>query len=310
MSLVDQLFPQDQLEELGNRWHEDEPSSKRRKIAASVDGSSASGLALFASCQGWDVWPTSDEDSTPRVRRAQSASQPRTSTVRQAATAKAKAKARSNSCFPSFIEDSLLQNYLRQAHPKDRLRYSSKSETDTAVHDAQFTPGENSPGVKEESTSSPGSLIADTSSPASTESCPSPVAICDQFRSGPFGHIFAGLRCTDVERDMVEDLLKPMTSFSGTPEDDQTAVVNDEEAESDARRARDAQLLSIFPPLNDKVRHLFAPSPKASTTKALKLDEHETIRTETPSYKGLVIYEDDAPSIDDFFDFDLDEACI
>ncbi len=64
-----------------------------------------------------------------------------------------------------------------------------------------------------ESTSSPRTVNADWDSPSSPDGSvdvPStPGSVCDQFRSGPFGHIFDGLRLTDQERDLLEELAQP-----------------------------------------------------------------------------------------------------
>ncbi len=64
-----------------------------------------------------------------------------------------------------------------------------------------------------QSTSSPESSNADwdfTSSPENSIDTPwTPGSACDQFRSGPFDHIFDGLRLTDRERDFLEELAQP-----------------------------------------------------------------------------------------------------
>lgn len=59
----------------------------------------------------------------------------------------------------------------------------------------------------------PSTIDTDCDSPDSSDDSfdiPStPGSVCDQFRSGPFGHLFDGLRITDQERDLLEELVQP-----------------------------------------------------------------------------------------------------
>ncbi|OQU95926.1 hypothetical protein CLAIMM_02081 [Cladophialophora immunda] len=68
------------------------------------------------------------------------------------------------------------------------------------------------PGLARTSAPSPGSDSAYVSSRATL------ISRCDQFRSGPFGYVFDGLRLTDQERDFVEELVN-FPSGLGVPEE-------------------------------------------------------------------------------------------
>lgn len=69
-----------------------------------------------------------------------------------------------------------------------------------------------------ESTISPGTTNADLDSPSSpndsVDTPSTPGSLCDRSRSGPFGHIFDGLRLTAHERDFLEELTQPDTAES------------------------------------------------------------------------------------------------
>jgi hypothetical protein len=62
-----------------------------------------------------------------------------------------------------------------------------------------------------ESINSPSTINVSTpsSSDDSVDILSTPGSVCDQFRSGPFGHIFDGLRLTDQERALLEELAQP-----------------------------------------------------------------------------------------------------
>lgn len=71
---------------------------------------------------------------------------------------------------------------------------------------------ESTPHNVGEFTISPCMINADWDSPSpdgSIEIPSTPSSVCDQFRSGPFGHIFDGLLLTDQERDLLEELAQP-----------------------------------------------------------------------------------------------------
>ena len=160
--------------------------------------------------------------------------------------------------------------------------------------------------------SSPGSLIADsTTSPASTDNCPTPAAICEKFRSGPFGHIFDAMRLTENERDMMEDLLSPATTMPTLKRKQDEIEV--EVAPDDYFETDHSFLQSMFATPEDKRPHSFVMD---SLSKDTDYDAHlskvsptaEGLDEEaiTTTHKGIVVYDYDALSVDDFFD--LDEA--
>jgi hypothetical protein len=72
-----------------------------------------------------------------------------------------------------------------------------------------------------ESTSSPGAIVAGRDSDSSSDDSfdiPSiPGSASDQFRSGPFGHIFYGMRLTTQERCFLEDLTQYDTTNTPGP---------------------------------------------------------------------------------------------
>jgi len=214
----------------------------------------------------------------------------------------------SKSCLPNFIEPSILKNYLRHLHPKDSHRYNVLDSPDTGSHDT------------EEAVSSPASLVPDSiPSPASTDICPTPAAICEQFRSGPFGHLFDGMRVTDNERDLMEDLLSPISELS------------QDEASSQKRKHDEIQI-GLAPDdyftMDETLLHRMFPAFTSKDSHGLGIELTDTIKTElgcddysfglstaanelegegkASSHRGIVVYDYDALSVDDFFD--LDEA--
>lgn len=208
MSLIDRLFPLQELEALGNKWPG--PVNKKRKLEGeagqiqprkhnkqdshdhrrhTVSNISKPSQPITKST------PSSGTD--PTIKRSNSSSQPNSFSTA------------SRSCLPNFIEPSLLKNYLQHLHPKDRHRYSVAN---TPEPDVQLAPTqtERTPVESDESTHSPASMMTDSSSPSSSEGCATPsAAVFEQFRSGPFGHLFNGMRLTEHERDFMEDLLGP-----------------------------------------------------------------------------------------------------
>lgn len=161
-------------------------------------------------------------------------------------------------------------------------------------------------------------MAESTASPASTESCATPAAICEQFRSGPFGHIFDGMRLTENERDLMEDLLSPTSPqiqyepLSKKRKQDEIKV---EIASEDYYGIDQSLLQKMFPPFEDKSSYIggisnggFMAAQEESDVHSSGLSpaaEEEDEETGT-SHRGIVIYDYDALSVDDFFD--LEEA--
>ncbi|KAJ9607740.1 hypothetical protein H2200_007818 [Cladophialophora chaetospira] len=326
MSFVDRLFPQEELEALGNRWHE--PAPKRRKVGhgdlqALKSGSAAqrrhsndigSGerrhrLSTPTPYLYGRQQQTSEQTKARSPKRSNS--DPHTfSSCMPSPAIPAKPPATNKSCLPSFIEPSILKNYLRHLHPKDSHRYTSSDRQNTESY------------VTEDAVSSPGSLVADsTASPASTESCPTPAAVCEQFRSGPFGHIFDGMRLTENERDLMEDLLSPITLQSQYEEPSKKRKQDEikvEVASEDYYSIDQALLQKMFPTYEDRSSHAdsvnnggFIDTEEESDvhssglSPAAEAEDEEPEETAT-SHRGFVIYDYDAVSVDDFFD--LEEA--
>ncbi|EXJ58600.1 hypothetical protein A1O7_06027 [Cladophialophora yegresii CBS 114405] len=323
MSFVDLLFPQAELEALGNKWHE--PAPKRRKLGSGMpqvvkENPSArrrqSNETNLSQRRHRLSTPTAHrpgiqsscaEDSRTRhTKRSNSDSQallfPATSTQQ------AKHTTTSKSCLPSFIEPSLLRNYLRHLHPKDSNRYTSPS-----------SPNSNVPST-EDAVPSPGSLVLDSApSPASTDNCPTPGAVCDQFRSGPFGHLFNGMRLTDNERDLMEDLLSesPPTMQEEMPTHKRRQEEGKVQVASEDYSSIEESLLQTMLPQNPPKGTQALGNESTSSVKtpreydvhssglSLATDEAQD-ESDVTSHRGIVIYDYGALSVDDFFD--LDEA--
>jgi len=324
MSFVDRLFPQAELEALGNKWHE--PAPKRRKLGPGPAQAvkAASGPQRKGSS---DAGPEHRRHrlSTPtpylygrqqssteytharNAKRSNSDSQAlasaATSTLIQGKSAGA-----NKSCLPDFIEPSILKNYLRHLHPKDSPRYTVPVSPSTGSHDT------------EETVSSPASLVPDsTPSPASTDNCPTPAAVCERFRSGPFGHLFDGMRLTDNERDLMEDLLSPIPEPSQDEASSQKRKYDEIQvglAPDDYFAMGETLLDRMFPAFTSKDSHGLGIELTDPTKTELDCDGYSlglsTAANEregegqATSHRGIVVYDYDALSVDDFFD--LDEA--
>jgi len=327
MSLVDLLFPQAELEALGNKWHE--PAPKRRKVdstkASSLSHHTSTRAGVEARCQRHSIsTPSPYQSQRPAslgaselqaVRRSNSDS-PSIPLKLQAPSTNIKLATRTNSCFPSFIEPSILKNYLRHLHPRDSHRYNSDSTSGLESRSLESLPHPSSDHGIEEFAPSPGSLIADSSSsPVSTDSCSTPAS--EKSRSGPFGQIFSGMRVTENERDMMEDLLSPDTTVwqqelpSLKRKQGDTHVNMDQH---DYFNLDEALLQRIFPTFEDKsipeigtglidqtdiTDKYLSGSNSAAGEPIGKADAATT-------HMGIVVYDYDSVSVDDFFD--LEEA--
>ncbi|OAP60782.1 hypothetical protein AYL99_05784 [Fonsecaea erecta] len=339
MSFVDLLFPQKELEALGNKWHE--PAPKRRRLDSGSVGSaqvvqgSWAGQRRPSSEQSLDQrrhrlsTPAPIQYGRPSVslehmnvrgtKRSNSDSQPVSCTSNPN-----KQTTIPKSCLPSFIEPSLMRNYLQHLHPKDRHRYTTVNEPKPESRPRDRNMRMSPPSFLEEALSSPGSLTADTSSsPASTDSCPTPAAVCEQFRSGPFGHIFSGMRLTDNERNLMEDLLNPSTTL---PEDATQAQTLQETAPKvelapeDYLEIDETLLQNMFYPFVKQEIQPFDIAPNVekeyevhssglspAAEEAEDVEEAAGAEEDKPTgHRGIVVYDYNALSVDDFFD--LDEA--
>jgi len=331
MSFVDLLFPREELEALGNRWHQ--PTIKRRKLDLGVVEAKTKALATPRRQNSESVLDRrrcrlsspsyhSSKPSSPQstnlggTKRSYSESQSSaiSRTVIPISTTNAAAK---KSFLPSFIEPSILKNYLKNVHPNDRSRYSlpssPRSETQFPKPSTQMLSHQST----EELASSPGSLISDSSSHSPSDSCAMPAAICERFRSGPFGHLFDGMRITDIERDMMEDLLNPAPFQDEAPNRKRKDVPNEVNwAPEDYYDIDEALLQKMFPAIGHQTSYDFGLGSSGSTNADRDYDVHssglspaavedgEEEKDTTP--KGFVIYDYSALSVDDFFD--LDEA--
>ncbi|KIX94399.1 uncharacterized protein Z520_09785 [Fonsecaea multimorphosa CBS 102226] len=337
MSFVDLLFPQKELEALGNKWHE--PAPKRRRLDAGSFGNVQVKRESLGGQRKQCSEPTLEQRrhrlSTPApiqygrpsasfermnvrgTKRSNSESQPVSCTPNmQKQTTKTK------SCVPSFIEPSIMRNYLQHLHPKDRHRYTAVNEPKPGSKPRESNLRMSPPSLIEDSPPSPASLIADTSSsPASSDSCPTPAAVCEQFRSGPFGHIFDGMRLTDNERDLMEDLLNPSTTLAEDQPHGQTLSQTGpklELAPEDYLEIDEALLQNIFHPFGKHINQPFDFAVNKSTNVDEENDVHssglspaaeevaEAVEDNPTSHRGIVVYDYNALSVDDFFD--LDEA--
>ncbi|EXJ77786.1 hypothetical protein A1O3_10015 [Capronia epimyces CBS 606.96] len=232
MSFVDLLFPQAELEALGNRWHE--PAPKRRKLDLEAGPRREQGPKQNRTAA--PAGPETDRHrrfttscSQPRrlsskshggtVKRSNSDSRPAVVVSRKATSPSADSTTTTTSAamsfLPSFIEPSILQNYLQHLHPRDRPRYSlpnsPKPDTQSPSQEETHPIHSHQQRHDEDDESSPGALTADTRSPTPSSDCyPTPSAgIFEQLHCGPFSGLIQGLRFTEHERDMVNDLLNP-----------------------------------------------------------------------------------------------------
>ncbi|KAJ9630292.1 hypothetical protein H2204_008510 [Knufia peltigerae] len=229
-SILERLFPVEQLEALGNKWPESAPKRRKFDNGASQDqqriwtmpapvrrqnsGSAIPDIRhhrLSTSSQQRGINPRYATQST-QIRRSNSESVPRNSPTPSASSVRSNSSSVQKSCLPAFIEPSLMQVYLHNLHPKDRSRYSlpgsptCSSDTTTRPEEPRrISMASRRENNHEDSISSPGSLTTDTSSPQYLgEACTTPPA-----SAGPFSDLIYGLRLTDHERGFMNDLLNP-----------------------------------------------------------------------------------------------------
>ncbi|KIX04508.1 uncharacterized protein Z518_05378 [Rhinocladiella mackenziei CBS 650.93] len=358
MSFIDRLFPPGELEALGNMWSE--PATKRRKLgldtgqgqsrvqvpprrqnSESALGQNKRRHRFSTSSLRYDT--ITAVSSLNDVERSHSESKPSTTPGAQTVHTTTQSRTTNKSCLPSFIEPTILKNYLKHIHPNDRSRYSLPNSPNPDSQLRQPVRATTSHQEIEDNASSPGSLTADNSSPSSSEeSCPTPApGIYEQLRSGPWSHLLEGMRITDHERDMMEDLLSPGSSSDFVEKETSSAkpiVKAGEISDADETAAEDFYAIdegllekmfpsSAAPPFGDRIPSHFNFGgyeyyPRGLPTKSItdreaaedvhssglspapNEDEEEETNHKTPG--GIVIYDYSDLSVDDFFD--LDEA--
>ncbi|KIV79895.1 hypothetical protein PV11_07436 [Exophiala sideris] len=334
-SFIDRLFPMDQLEALGNKWPE--PANKRRKLDCSIKQTQTQSQQQQPlrrqHSQSVSIDPRDHRFSLSSQHGKPSASMHgnkptgalrRANTDSMAArptrpTPNVNSKPTVKSCLPTFIEPSILNVYLHNLHPKDRPRYSvpASPKADTQARETKHATRIQ---YEEYAAFSPGSLTSDSASPASSgETCQTPPpGIYAQLRSGPFSHLIDGLRVTDHERDLMQDLLKPAPVAlpmppAATGEKRKAPTDSEVEIISDDFYTIDQTLLEkMFPP---SVKDQILPSgyEYVSNIQATKeSDVHSSglspvfMEEEDESPAGIVMPANDPLSVDDFFD--LEEA--
>ncbi|KAI1616896.1 hypothetical protein EDD37DRAFT_57391 [Exophiala viscosa] len=334
-SFIDRLFPLEQLEALGNKWPES--ANKRRKLDSSINQTQTQSQQQQPSrrqhSQSVSIDPRSHRFSLSSQHGRPSAlahvNKP-TSTLKRANTDSMAARPTrptpninsnptAKSCLPTFIEPSILKVYLQNLHPKDRPRYSvpTSPKADSQPHETKHATH-----IQHEEyvAFSPGSLTSDSASPASLgDTCQTPPpGIYAQLRSGPFSHLIDGLRLTDHERDLMQDLLKPTPEpipiSTAAPGQKRKAPTDlDVEIVPDDFYTIDQSLLEkMFPPF---VKETILPSgyEYVSNIEATReSDVHSSglspvfLEEEDESPAGIVMPANDPLSVDDFFD--LEEA--
>lgn len=191
MSLIDYLYPENELEALGNKWQE--PAPKRRRLDSEVVERRVSAYLRRQQYEAARYERSFLEFQYLQRQRYEAARYERRflkfqeqvaarSYARRKARASKRTRAAINELYlPRFIEPSLLKSCSRCNHPDNR-------------HEEPIPP---SPQLEAQSPAS------------SADNHATPAEIRDQYRSGPFGYIFDGLRLTDQERDFVEELTSP-----------------------------------------------------------------------------------------------------
>lgn len=232
MSYIDLLFPREELEALGNKWPE--PASKRRKLdlnAGLARGKAQQQQQPVRVNNGTQVTQRRHTHSTPSQQRSKtpllsggikhtikrSNSDVKLPRDSKTPTFSAKPVATPKSCLPSFIEPSLMKNYLQHLHPNDRSRYSipNSPEPESRPQRNESLKKTHIYHENDDESCSPASLVTDHSSSAeNVDSCPTPTTgIYEQLHEvpfgNPFGYLLHGLRLTEHEKDLMEDLLNP-----------------------------------------------------------------------------------------------------
>ncbi|KAK4934445.1 hypothetical protein LTR10_024296 [Elasticomyces elasticus] len=317
---IDRLFPVEQLEALDNKWPES--ANKRRKLDYSINQTQT---------QVQQPQPSRRQHSQHGKPSASMHVNKPTGTLKRVNTDSMAARpsrpmpnVKSNSstaksCLPTFIEPSIRKVYLHNLHPKDRPRHS---EPTIPRADTQRPATKHATTIRHEEYAvfSPGSLTSDSAFPASsgdTYLTPTPGNYA-QLRSGRFSHLIDGLRLTDHERDLMQDLLRPApepvtisTAATGqkreVPTNSEVEIVPDEFYTSDQ-----SLLEKMFPP---SVKETILPleydyvSNIQATTES---DVHSSglspisMEAEDESPAGIVMPANDLLSVDGFFD--LEEA--
>ena len=125
------------------------------------------------------------------------------------------------------------------------------------------------------------------------------------------------MRLTDNERDLVEDLLSPTTELSRDETSNQKRRHDEIEAElatEDDYATNDTLLRSIFPTFADEEGHGLGIELIDSIKSKRYCGGHSSVLTplaghdgeeeQVSSHRGIVVYDYDALSVDDFFDLD------
>ncbi|KAJ9494800.1 hypothetical protein H2202_009701 [Exophiala xenobiotica] len=341
-SLVDRLFPLEQLEALGNKWPES--ANKRRKLDDGI-GQSQSRPVVLPRRQNSEgaafLQPRRPQQSSSSWRRHSSTygsvATHSTTTKRSVSDSLSQhtpawtssvnsdgLAATTKSWFPTFIEPALLKVYLQNLHPKDRPRYSLPSSFRREMPPPEPKRTMASHHDTEDSASTPGSLTTDASSPHSLgDRCATPpTGIFEQLRPGLFSHLIDGLRLTEHERGFMHDMLNPAPQMSLMPMLEPTTTKRkatqfeaDVELPEDYAHVDHSLLQKIFPqPDAAEMDPLSGYEYYAETTDADRdNDVHSSCMSpateeeedyETPA--GIIMPTHAPLSVDDFFD--LDEA--
>lgn len=195
MSFIHLLFPPGELDGPETTWYE--PEVKKRRIEA---GATRVERKSLGSLRRQSYGTRGREQRCSKFLEQVAVWKAKRSYSKPSARAIRRPNPAINRCDSlSFVGTPVHANQL-----VDRASLHMESQCErSSAHDSWDARCSPSPfGYESESLSSP---AYSTSTPAT------PTPICDQFRSGPFGHIFDGLRLTDQERDLVEELVNPST---------------------------------------------------------------------------------------------------
>ncbi|KAH8689270.1 hypothetical protein GQ44DRAFT_591892, partial [Phaeosphaeriaceae sp. PMI808] len=329
MSFIDSLFPRKELETL--RSKRPKLANKRRRLNSDLGNRRHYASSLVPRQQNSRsalnrrphlVGPLPPQHRGPPASTATLVSAPRRAcsesikarplTVR---TSKSTAKpALPKSYFPSFIEPSLLKNYLRHLHRNDRSQYCGPRSPKFSTQPAREKPQQTSQQSHEDVASSPGSCTTDNL----TEGYPTPPARSyQQLRPGRFEHLLNGVRLTKHERDIIFNLLNSEASLSITH-----YIPSVKRKASQSRRAI---ALENFSKLDQGFLHeikdtsIRSPSDgrdKASADEDIDLHSSGLSSTKEAEDEGdeyisppeIVMYDYSFICVDDFFDLDKASA--